>query len=112
MLFLFSYNPQISPASRLHQPQIIAVASPPPKQPHLVQQQSTGTNFLTLFDTNFNICSTNILFQICVIGASNMRAIPPPLSPQGQARIHNLQQPGLPAPGFESNLVRIHNINI
>lgn len=37
--FPFSYNQQIPPTSRLHQPQIIAVASPPPKQPHLSQQQ-------------------------------------------------------------------------
>lgn len=47
---------------------------------------------------------------MCVVGASNLRAIPPPLSPQGQARVLNLQQPGLPAPGFEPNMVSIFNL--
>lgn len=39
-------------------------------------------------------------------GANSSRVSIPPLSPQGQqGRPHNLQQPGLPLPGFEANLV-------
>lgn len=65
VLFLFSYSPQIPSASRLHQPQIIAVASPPPKQPHLVQQQPTGT-FLIFFDTKSNIFLFKFALQVQV----------------------------------------------
>ncbi|XP_055296443.1 protein split ends isoform X2 [Sitodiplosis mosellana] len=82
-----TFPPQSMPTSnqiRLHQASQImtgAVASPPPKQPHLSSQQPI------------------------VAGANSSRASVPPLSPQGQQnRPHNLQQPGLPVPGFEANL--------
>ncbi|XP_059616724.1 protein split ends isoform X2 [Phlebotomus argentipes] len=74
--------PQNKGVMGLHQsPQILtgAVASPPPKQPHLSSQQPIVT------------------------GASSSRVTVPPISPQGQARGHILQA-GLPVPAFEASL--------
>lgn len=91
------------PSARLHQPQIIAVASPPPKQ-HLTVQKPTGKIRILKYQNHSQ--KIRFLNFALFIGANNSRPIPPPLSPQGQqGRPHNLQQPGLPAPGFETNLV-------
>lgn len=51
---------------------------------------------------------TNFFLFHSKTGASSSRVSIPPLSPQGQqSRPHNLQQPGLPVPGFEANLVSV-----
>lgn len=116
-----SINNQI----RLHQAaasQIMtgAVASPPPKQPHLNSQQPIVAG--KLFDIFFCYFCKNSkknkigkfsnqlieFFQQILTGANSARVSIPPLSPQGQQnRPHNMQQPGLPVQGFEANLVSI-----
>lgn len=88
-----------------------AVASPPPKQPHLVSQQPIVAGMHLFFDDfNFDYFN-NYLMKIVsfITGASSSRVSIPPLSPQGQqqGRPHSLQQPGLPVTGFEANLVSV-----
>lgn len=112
-----TFPPQSMPPSnqiRLQQASQImtgAVASPPPKQPHLVSQQPIVAGMHSFFDAfNFDYFN-NYLMKIVsfITGASSSRVSIPPLSPQGQqqGRPHSLQQPGLPVTGFEANLVSV-----
>lgn len=110
-----TFPPQSMPPSnqmRLHQASQImtgAVASPPPKQPHLNSQQPIVAGKLLTPESDMNKHMNEFQMKRFVVdtGANSSRVNVPPLSPQGQQnRPHNLQQqPGLPVPGYEGNLV-------
>lgn len=107
-----TFPPQSIPPSnqiRLHQNSQImtgAVASPPPKQPHLSSQQPIVAGKSRKIQWKIENGHRFMLDFLYKTGASSSRVSVPPLSPQGQqSRPHSVQQPGLPVPGFEANLV-------